>query len=75
MRTCINSKEATWTSDIWNLWNSRAVPAFAKGESCSSANYFTPRPWVDEYNRGSRYAGFLYTVQPGNRICLTQWIP
>lgn len=39
----------------------------------SAANYFTPRPYVDEYNQGSKEAGF--TVTFGRRVYQWHWIP
>ena len=74
MKKTVNSVEGVaWDKRIQNLWDTRVAPLFAKGETCSHANYFEPRPWVDEYNRGSPYEGFCYTVQPGNRVCLKQF--
>ena len=30
-----------------------------------SVNYFTPRPYQDEYERGSKEAGFVYSLRTG----------
>ena len=73
MNTKINGKPDVWTDDILRLWHTHVCPKFAPGETCSEANYFTPRPYVDEWNRGSNKAGFVYTVQPGNRVGLVEW--
>ena len=65
MITSINGKPADWTPEIWQLWHTLAEKAdpkafdFAKVER---ANYYTPRPYVDQYNRGSEYEGFTYVV-------------
>jgi hypothetical protein len=73
--TQINGHAATWTSAIWRRWYTVADDADPKwrGVTVSLANYYTPRPYVDEYNRGSRYTGFTYTLQPGNRVCMVEW--
>jgi hypothetical protein len=67
--------EVVWTPEILALWDKRVAPRFKEGERCSTANYFTPRPYVDQYNRGSNRAGFTYVVQPGNHVCQETWIP
>jgi hypothetical protein len=64
MVTSINGKEAAWTSEIESLWQERVVRTggrhFMESE-VRRANYFTPRPPVDEWNRGSAEEGFVYT--------------
>lgn len=62
--------DADWFEMTWKLWWDNVSHRFEIGEWCSSANYFTPRPYQDEYNRGSDKEGFVYVVQPGNRVCL-----
>lgn len=75
MRTLINAKDAAWTRAIQADWNAHVAPRFKAGETCQSANYYTPRPYVDEYNRGSNSRGFVYVVNPGRRVCLVQLVP
>lgn len=70
-----NIQGVPWDARIQSLWDEKIVPLFAEGETCSHANYFAPRPYVDEYNRGSNREGFTYTVQPGNHVCQKTWIP
>lgn len=63
MQTSINGKEAEWSPEIRALWN-----ATADGRphgKLISANYFTPRPYRNEYDQGSRDEGFTYTVKQG----------
>jgi len=68
MTTTINGQPADWPGDVWAKWYTVANEADPKltTEDVSTANYFTPRPYVDEYNRGSREEGFVYTV--GRRV-------
>lgn len=74
-RTMVNGKEATWTETTLKSWRLHVAPRFAKGETCTDANAFFPRPYVDEYNRGSSKSGFVYTVQPGRRVCFVDLVP
>jgi len=64
MITSINGLEAAWTRAIWRLWHTIAEEADPKLTTVpvTRANYFTPRPAVDEYNTGSRTYGFVYCV-------------
>ena len=77
--TLIMGGHALWTDEIQKEWNDRISPLFRKGQSCPYANYYRPRPKVDEYNLGSAYFGFTYTVcdhVKGTRdVCQTQWLP
>jgi hypothetical protein len=77
LTTTINGQPAEWTAEIWQRWHTFADEADPKWRdvTVSTANYFTPRPYVDEYNRGSHKAGFVYVLQPGNRVCFTEWTP
>jgi hypothetical protein len=75
METMINGQPAKWPPEIWQRWNTFADAADPKltvfnGES---ANFFTPRPYVDRWNRGSKHAGFVYTMQPGNHVCIVEF--
>ena len=59
MITVINGRKARWYSDIWEKWTeawSGEVPS-----DIVSANYFTPRPHLHEYCKGSDDEGFVYT--------------
>ena len=61
---------AKWTKETWALWDKNVAPLFKDGKDwCSAAHYYQPRPYVDEYNRGSDKEGFTYVVQPGYRVC------
>lgn len=62
MRTCINGKEASWPFEVQAKWEGTAH--IRSLGTIVDANYFTPRPYVDEWNRGSRDEGFTYTVHP-----------
>ncbi len=66
MRTSINGKPAEWTPAIWAKWHTfldAVDPKHVVGVTVLDANYFVPRPRVDEYNRGSREEGFVYTIR------------
>ena len=67
----VNGKPELWTLPMWELWNEHVAPLFKEGETCSTANYYTPRPYRNEYDRGSNKEGFVYVVNPGYRVC--QW--
>lgn len=65
METSINGAKAEWSPEIWQLWHTFADgcdPKLTANGTVEAANYFTPRPYVDEYNRGSRETGFVYTL-------------
>lgn len=72
MKTLVNAKPREWAAQTQSLWDEHVAPLFEEGEWCRRANYYTPRPWMDEYNRGSDWEGFVYTVQPGNHVCRWQ---
>jgi len=77
MKTTINGRldeVGTWTPEITDEWSKRVSPLLKGNEWCSHANYYTPRPYVDEYNTGSDHYGFLYVMQPGNRVCFVSWV-
>lgn len=75
VETSINGKRAVWSHAIADLWVEKM-----QGQSgrVISVNYYTPQPYVDEYNRGSDYEGFLYTVSTTNhglQVRFVQWRP
>lgn len=70
MVTTINGKRATWDRAILDKWLDNVRPLFVEGESCPRANYFTPRRYRNEYDRGSKTEGFVYVVNPGQRVCV-----
>lgn len=68
MTTSINGTPADWPPEVWTKWHTAADcadPKFYVGE-VTTANYFTPRPYVDQYNRGDRKEGFTYTIRRPN---------
>lgn len=64
MITSINGNEHPWPPEIEQLWHTHVDQADPKflNTTITRANYFTPRPYVDEYNQGSNKAGFTYVV-------------
>lgn len=75
MNTSIRGQPDEWPEEVWKLWQEKVAPLFKEGETCSSANYFTPRPYRNEYDRGSKEEGFVYTIYPGPHVCFVEWIP
>jgi hypothetical protein len=73
-RTLVNGEPAPWTDGMRELW-ALVVAAHFDGETrpVVSANYFTPRPYVDEYNRGDDRSGFIYVV--GRSVCYHYFAP
>lgn len=72
MQTQINGKAAAWTAEIHAKWET-AVADWAEADPrkrdparVTQSNYFTPRPYVDQYNRGSETEGFTFTVDSGS---------
>jgi hypothetical protein len=60
VKTSINGKPAEWSPEVWALWAEMMVAK--EPERVEKANYYTPRPYVDEYNRGSDKKGFVYVI-------------
>jgi hypothetical protein len=77
MDTTINSLPCAWPPEVWAKWEAemaaRATDHGGQTVTVESANYFTPRPYVDAYNRGSDTEGFIYTIVVGSdrRVCYT----
>lgn len=59
MTTLVNGQPAEWTLEIRAKWDA-VMLGVEDPTPVSGANYFTPRPYVDQYNRGSRTTGFTY---------------
>lgn len=66
LHTSINGQPAEWTQAIWQLWHTYvdvADPKFyEKYGRPTRGNYFTPRPYRNEYDRGSTTEGFTWTT-------------
>jgi len=65
MITSINGVKKNWNSEIKELWEFWALPKINKKEEVKiiSANYFTPRPYLDQYNLSTDKEGFVFTVK------------
>lgn len=61
MKQTINAKPAEWSPAILERWQSLDKP---DGEIVTS-NWYTARPYQDEYSTGSKREGFVYTVREG----------
>jgi hypothetical protein len=75
MRTTINGQDAEWSEEIrakWHTFADAADPKLMRGVVLS-ANYYTPRPYVDEYNRGSGEEGFVYSIKLPDRELPYVW--
>ncbi len=64
MHTQINGKDAEWTPEIWQLWYTHVEVADPKLYDThgivKTANYFTPRPYQNAYDRGDTKEGFTF---------------
>ena len=70
METRINGVIADWTDEIIELWDE--VPVSIETEVVT-ANYFTARPWRSQYDQGSEWEGFTYTIRQGWERNVWQW--
>jgi hypothetical protein len=63
MVTQLNGKDAPWTPELYAAWERIIAESGATADDppVGKSNYFTPRPYVDEYNTGSHHWGFTYT--------------
>lgn len=62
MRQSISGKPAPWTPDIQAKWDKVISEPNMPDGVVTHANYFTPRPYRNEYDRGSKDEGFVYTL-------------
>ena len=72
LKTTVNGKESPWTVAIQAEWVKRVLPSLQNHHHVTAANYYTPRPYRDEYDRGSVAYGFTYTIN-GRHVCFVQW--
>lgn len=70
-RTLINGKPAVWGPELWRLFGQHVDH---RGYIVTHANYYEPRPYVDQYNRGSAERGFVYTLQT-RQVCFARLPP
>lgn len=70
--TLVNGLPANWTPEIEAEFTARVGPLMSADEVVTRANYFTPRPYVDEYNRGDDRHGFTYTLN-NRHVCQLHW--
>jgi len=69
-RIAVNGNfDADWSLKVWKLWHAATKDSFKPDQWVSSANYYTPRPYRNEYDRGSDKEGFLFVIQPGQHVC------
>lgn len=60
--TLVQGQEAPWDEEIAAKWAAVvASDGFPEGR-VTRVNYFRPRPYRNEYDRGSKDEGFTYTV-------------
>jgi hypothetical protein len=67
VRTSIDGKPADWPAEVREEFD--RLMAARPPANVTDANYFTPKPWVDEYNRGHKDRGFVYTID-GRHVCI-----
>ena len=53
MRTSIDAVETAWPEHLVADFEGRLYALGIEPSAVESANYWTPRPYVDEWNRGS----------------------
>ena len=73
MKTTFNANAASWLPEVQALWDARVNPD--ADTVITNANFFTARPWRNEYDRGSTREGFVFTVlEDGcHHVCQAQW--
>ena len=65
--THVNGRVDPWSPKVWELW--RGITQRWDGPVLIyRVNYFTPRPWENEYDRGSPEEGFVYTARIQGRL-------
>lgn len=62
MKTLVQGKEEKWTPEIHAKWK-KAMSIFPDRDDVSESNYFTPRPYNNEYDTGSKEEGFTYVLK------------
>ena len=69
MKTLINGKDAEWTPEIRAEWDAAMAERPPAVFVC--ANYYTPRPYRNEYDRGWSDRGFVYVIvrEPYREVC------
>lgn len=74
-RTTVRGVEADWTPEIWEKWDKREDLTDKTDQPLVvlTANYYTPRPYVDDYSRGSTKEGFTFVI--GSRVYFHEWTP
>jgi len=70
VKTQVNGVDAPWDEATWSKWHevSKKWPGVDR-MSVTQANYFTPHPYVDEWDRGDTKEGFVYTLH-GRDVCM-----
>jgi hypothetical protein len=74
MKTSIRGKPSAWPQGVHSRFECLVGSRLNEGEVVTSANYFTPRPRIDEWNHPTYTAGFVYTLN-GRRVCIVEWVP
>lgn len=63
MITTVNARATPWPEVIWQKWEScRPMNDNGTPAPVTYSNYFTPRPYMNEYDRGSKEEGFVYIL-------------
>ena len=77
MRTTINAQPAEWPAEVQQLWREKVDTDEFRAElakdktTVSMANYFTPRPYKNEYDQGSNKEGFVFVI--GQKVYIAEW--
>lgn len=67
MSTGIRGEPAEWTREIWEKWNRLECWRLFDG-TITAANFFTPRPCRNIFDRGSDAEGFTVTVRSNETV-------
>lgn len=66
MREQINSVRVEWPDNVRQRFAELMEDDLPR---VTQANYFTPRPWRNEWDRGDDSHGFVYTLD-GRHVCI-----
>ena len=72
-RTQLNGKDAPWPEGVHDLWQQRAANYDWEGRRLGSVNYHTPRPYRNDYDRGTDHWGFVYIID-GDKVCFIECV-
>lgn len=80
MNTSVNGKRCEWSAEIWAKWRKveKDIPLCGQRvPRVTDANYFTPRPFRSEWDRGDLKEGFTYAdnFRRVLQVCINGFAP